>query len=314
MSDPARPPLLVLVGPTAVGKTAACLDVGRELKAEVVNADSVQVFKGLDIGSAKPSPADRALVPHHLVDVAEPWEEMSAARFAGLAQAAIAGIHSGGRRVLLAGGTGLYVRALLYGLAPAPAVDQTLRAELAGQWEALGGEALHARLAGMDPVAAARLHPADRQRVLRALEFVLQTGEPLSQRQAAHGFARARYPHLTVGLERPREEMNRRIEARCRQMWEQGLLAEVEGLLAAGVPPQAQSLRSLGYRQAVEVLTGGLGQEEALARMIQRTRAYAKRQLTWFRAIQGINWLSAEDMPGLVALARKFWLAEAILS
>lgn len=311
MSAPdAAPPLVLLVGPTAVGKTAAAVAICQELDAEVVNADSVQVYRGLDIGSAKPTPDELAAAPHHLVDVADPDQEMSAARWAGLAEAAIAGIAARGKRALVSGGTGLYVKALLHGLAPAPPVDPELRRRLRDEWEALGQAAMHARLAGLDPASAARLHPADRQRVLRALEVAVQTGQPLSARQAAHGFAPARYPYLALGLDRPREELFQRIEARCRQMWQGGLLEEVAGLLAAGLPPTAHGLNSLGYRQAVAVLTQGRDPGEALEEMIRQTRAYAKRQLTWFRALKGIHWHHPDDLPGLMARARAFWKPE----
>ena len=308
---PAAPPLVLLVGPTAVGKTAVAVTLCRELGAEVVNADSVQVYRGLDIGSAKPTLAERAAAPHHLVDVADPHQPMSAARWAGLAEVAIAAIAARGRRPLVAGGTGLYIKALLHGLAPAPAVDQDLRRRLGEQWRTQGGPALHARLAALDPEAAARLHPADRQRVLRALEVAIQTGQPWSARQAAHGFAAVRYPHLALGLERPREELNRRIERRCRQMWEGGLRQEVAALLAGGLDPAAHGLGGLGYRQMVAVLTRGRDPDQALAEMIARTRAYAKRQATWFRGLQGINWHHPDDLPGLLARARAFWNPEA---
>lgn len=309
--DSAAPPLVLLVGPTAVGKTAAAVAICRALRAEVVNADSVQVYRGLDLGSAKPTPAERAQAPHHLVDVAEPGEEMSAARWAELADRAIADIARRGRRALVAGGTGLYVKALVFGLAPAPPVDAALRARLRAEWEALGGPALHARLAGLDPTSAERLHPADRQRVLRALEFALQTGEPISRRQAGHGFVAPRHAHLALGLARPRPELNQRIEARCRAMWEGGLLDEVRGLLEAGLKPTTHSLASLGYRQAVAVLMGRQDEAGALEEMIRLTRAYAKRQITWFRGLQGINWHHPDDLPGLVGRAREFWNLEA---
>ena len=304
---PEAPALVVLAGPTAVGKTALSLDLARRWEAEIVGADSVQVYKGLDIGSAKPTPEERAQVPHHLLDVAEPTERFSAARYAELAQAAVADIHARGRRVLLVGGTGLYIKALLWGLAPAPPVDPALRAELAAQWEQRGPQALHARLAGHDPVAAGRLHPNDRQRVLRALEVCLQTGRPFSEQQRDHGFAQPRYAHLMVGLERPREELNQRIEARARAMWRGGLLAEVEALLAAGAPPDAPGLGSLGYRQAVAALNGSMQPQEALFDMIKATKAYAKRQFTWFRGVEGLHWHHADDHEGVGRRVAGLW-------
>lgn len=300
-------PLVVLVGPTAVGKTGVAIELCRRLGAEVVNADSVQVYQGLDIGSAKPTPRERALAPHHLVDVAQPDQEMSAARFAVLADDAIADIGARDKRVLVAGGTGLYIKALLWGLAPAPPVDPALRARLQEEWQAQGGEACHARLAALDPQSAARLHPADRQRVLRALEVCLLTGNPLSQMQAAHGFKQPRYAHLVLGLNLPWPELKARIAARCAQMWEQGLLDEVRGLLAGGLSPQARSLQTLGYRQALAVIAGGMDEATALAEMTSKTIAYAKRQLTWFRAIQGINWFLPQEVDALAQKAGEFW-------
>jgi tRNA dimethylallyltransferase len=224
--------------------------------------------------------------------------------------AAIAEITARGGRALVAGGTGLYIKALLFGLAPAPAVDPALRATLQGDWQAQGGQALHARLAALDPVSAARLHPADRQRVIRALEVCLQTGRPFSERLAGHGFGQARHAHLFLGLDRPRAELNQRIEARCRAMWRGGLLDEVRGLLAGGLAPDAPALASLGYRQAVAHLRGEMGEAEALAEMISRTKAYAKRQVTWFRAVPGIKWHDPRDLDGLTARARAFWSLE----
>jgi tRNA dimethylallyltransferase len=301
------PALVLLAGPTAAGKTALSLELAGRFGAEIVGADSVQVYRGLDIGSAKPTPAERARAPHHLLDVADPAEGFSAARYAELADAAIADIAGRGRRALVVGGTGLYIKALLWGLAPAPPVDQALRDQLQSQWEAEGPAALHARLAGLDPEAAARLHPNDRQRVLRALEVCLQTGAPFSRRQQAHGFARPRYPHLIIGLERPREELNQRIEARARDMWEGGLLEEVRGLLARGTPPDAPGLASLGYRQAVAVLAGDMQPQEALFDMIRATKAYAKRQLTWFRGVQGLHWHHADDHEGVGRRVAGIW-------
>ncbi|KMY66774.1 hypothetical protein AAU61_16120 [Desulfocarbo indianensis] len=298
---------MVLAGPTAVGKTSLALELCRRFRAEVVNADSVQIYRGLDIGSAKPTPAERAQAPHHLLDVADPAEDFDAARFAQLADQAIEDIRARGGRALVAGGTGLYIRALLFGLAPLPPADPALRARLQEDWLRQGPKAMHRRLAALDPPAAARLHPNDRQRVLRALEVCLQTGEPFSRRQAEHGFAQARHAYFLVGLKRPKPELDRRIARRCREMWQQGLAEEVRGLLAQGVPPQAKSLGSLGYAQAIRYLKGELDQEAALAEMIARTRAYAKRQLTWFRGMKGINWLSPDDRAAVFAAAARHW-------
>lgn len=302
-----RPALLVLVGPTAVGKTALAAELCARFDAEVVSADSVAVHRGLDIGSAKPTPAERKATPHHLIDVADPNDDFSAADFARLADAAIEDVTARSKRALVAGGTGLYVKALLHGLAPAPPKDRALRQELHAQWEAEGPEALHDRLAGLDPIAAERIHPADRQRVLRALEVCIQTGRPFSQRLHAHGFEDLRYAHVVVGLARERAELYTRIEQRCRMMFEAGLVEEVRGLLAAGADPTAKAMNSLGYRQVVKLLAGEYDESRALSETIRQTKAYAKRQMTWFKGVAGITWHHPGDIEDVAARAGRLW-------
>ena len=233
MSNPS--PLLVLAGPTASGKTGLAIELCRRFGAEVISADSVAVYRGLDIGSAKPTPEETAQARHHLIDVADPEEEFDAARFAELADKAVEDIRGRGKKVIVAGGTGLYLRALLFGLMPSPPADPGMRVELALEWERKGPEAMHRILAGMDPKSAEKLHPNDRQRVLRAIEVCRLAAKPMSELQAEHGFSDSRYEHLLVGLSRPRDELNTRIELRCRKMWEQGLLGEVRGLVERGM-------------------------------------------------------------------------------
>ena len=299
--------LLVLAGPTAVGKTGLTLELCGRFGAEVISADSVAVYRGLDIGSAKPSPQETALAPHHLIDVADPEEKFDAARFAELADRAVEDIQSRGKKVIVAGGTGLYLRALLFGLMPSPPADPRMRVELSLEWEKKGPKAMHRILAGMDPKAAGKLHPNDRQRVLRAIEVCRLAAKPLSELQAEHGFSSARYEHLLVGLFRPRDELNTRIEQRCRKMWGQGLLDEVRGLTGRGLGGQTRSLGTLGYRHALAYLGGKMTEDEALGTMIKDTRAYAKRQMTWFRGMKGLTWHQAGDLPGLVQLANDLW-------
>lgn len=302
-----KQPLLVVAGPTAVGKTQVAVELCQKFQAEVISADSVQVYRGLDVGSAKPDPEEIKLAPHHLIDVAEPTEDFDAARFVNLADKAITDIQARGKKTLVAGGTGLYIKALLHGLAQAPPVDIKLRQELLREWEEKGGQALHARLTKLDPLAAHRIHPADRQRVVRALEVSLQTGRPFSEWQAEHAFKEKRYDYLFLGLDRPRDELYRRIEMRCNVMWQKGLIKEVQKLIDQGVPPDARSLQSLGYRHALMWLQGRLSQEEALALMVKDTKAYAKRQLTWFRKINGINWHSPDDLSGIIKRVNTVW-------
>jgi tRNA dimethylallyltransferase len=300
-------PIMVLVGPTAVGKTSLAVSICQRFGAEIINADSVQVYRGLDIGSAKPIADELAAAPHHLVDVVDPDQDFDAARFAELADQAIGDIRSRGKRVLVAGGTGLYIKALLFGLAPLPPVDEKLRRELNDDWQRLGPVAMHDRLAELDAEAAGRLHPNDRQRVLRALEVCLQTGRPISAQQKEHAFASPRHQHFSVGLSRPKPELDARIVERCHAMWEQGLVDEVQGLMDRGIASDCKALGSLGYAQALRYIMRELSQEEAIAEMIARTKAYAKRQLTWFRGMEGINWHSPRDHQAIFELAARHW-------
>jgi tRNA dimethylallyltransferase len=296
-------PLIVLCGATATGKTGVAIALCQKLDGEVLGADSVQVYRGLDIGSAKPTLEEQAQARHHMVDVADPDEEFDAARFQKLADAAIGDMQGRGKRVVVAGGTGLYIRALLHGLAPAPPVDETLRVKLSMEWDESTPQVMHRRLAELDPEAAAKLHPNDRQRVLRALEVCIATGEPFSGMQKAHGFKSVRYPHALIGLMRPKPELDERIAKRCRLMWEQGFVDEVRGLLDKGVSPQARGMQSLGYRHALNYLSGEWSKEQAMELMIRDTRRYAKRQLTWFRGLEGIHWHQPDDISGMITRA-----------
>ena len=293
-------PLVVLCGATAVGKTGTAIELARRLRAEVVGADSVQIYRGLDIGSAKPTPEELAMVRHHLIDVADPDEDFDAARFMELADRAIEEIRARGKRVIVAGGTGLYIRALLHGLAPIPPVDEALRKKIAREWEEQGGAVLHERLTELDPEAAGKIHPNDRQRVTRALEVCQSSGRPLSEFWADHRFRKVRHPHVLIGLLREREELNERIALRCGLMWEQGFLDEVRGLMKQGYGSHTRSLGTLGYRHALMHLEGELDLEAARELMIRDTKAYAKRQLTWFRGLEGIHWHHPEDIQGIL--------------
>lgn len=283
--------LLVLSGPTASGKTAAALALARRFPLEIVNADSMQVYRGMDIGTAKPTDAERGDVPHHLIDVADPDEEYSAGRFVSEADAAIRGIVSRGRLPLLAGGTGMYIRALRKGLDPLPS-DPAVRAMLSRRWEAEGGAALHAELARLDPGAAAKIHPADRVRVIRALEIAAVSGRPPSALRVSWGGA-GRYRVLFLALDPGREEMYARIDRRVDAMIRAGLVEEVRGLLSRGYGPELKSMGALGYRHAASHLLRGVPLEEAAAAMKRDTRRYAKRQMTWLLGEPDVRWIPA---------------------
>jgi len=293
--------LLVIVGPTASGKTGVALRLATLFGAEIVSADSVQVYRGLDIGSAKPSAEERARVPHHLIDVVEPDQAFDAATFRALATQAIEDIQGRGKNAVVAGGTGLYVRALLGGLFGSPPKDPELRRALVEEARERGREALWQRLAEVDPEAAGRIHARDLVRVVRALEVVELCGRPLSQLQAEHGFGEQRFGYAKIGLRVPRAELYRRIEERLEAMLAAGWLEEVRALLSRW-GPQARALQSLGYRHLVAHLQGRLSLPEARALILRDTRRYAKRQLIWFRAEPDITWVEPGG-PELVARA-----------
>ena len=300
-----RPRVVAIVGPTASGKTTLAIEVARALDAEIVNADSRQIYRRLDIGSAKPTPAERAAVAHHLVDVVDPDETFNAADFARLALAAIDDIARRGRRALVVGGTGLYVKALRGGLFAGPPRDAEIRAGLERAENAEPG-VLHRRLGEVDPDAARRIHRNDRMRLVRALEVYRVTGRTISALQREHAFAQRRVEMRTLAPHWPREELYARIDARCRAMLDAGFVAEVRGLIDAGYSPDLASLRSLGYREFAAHLRGGMSFEAALAAMQQATRRLAKRQLTWFRNDPETEWL-APDAVTFIAAARGGW-------
>jgi tRNA dimethylallyltransferase len=283
--------LVGIVGPTASGKSALALDLARECGGEIVSCDSLQVYRGLDIGSAKPTVLERTLVPHHLVDVAEPDGAFSAAEYARLARAAIEDIACRGRLPILAGGTGLYLRALLEGLFPGPARDEALRARLESIAQLRGCERLHRLLSRVDPGAAQRIRVRDRVRVIRALEVYFLTGKPLSQQQGHGEQALLGHDTLIVGLAPSRTELARRVERRTEAMLAAGLIDETRALMARGLG-SARPLRAIGYRQAVAVIEGRLALEAAQVEITRDTMRYAKRQMTWFRHQAQVAWFA----------------------
>ncbi len=297
--------VVALVGPTGSGKTELSLELARRWNAEIVNADSRQIYRRLDIGSAKPTAAQRALVPHHVLDVVEPDEVFDCARYRHLALDAIADITGRGKRVLLVGGTGLYIKVLLHGMFAGPARDPTLRARLEQQ-EAAAPGSLHRQLGAVDPASAVRLHPHDRVRLIRALEVWELTGTPISAWQAAHAFAEAPFETLLLGLLLPRAELYARITARCESMVRNGLIEEVQALYAAGFDPTLPALRSLGYLEIGAYVRGRCDLPSALARMVHATRRFAKRQLTWFRGDRQVVWCPPEAR-ALESAIQSFW-------
>ena len=298
-----KPRVAALVGATATGKTAVALALAAGLRAEIVNADSLQVYRELDIGTAKPSAEERAQVPHHLIDVADPPESYDAARYCREGRAVLDDLTRRGVPPLVVGGTGLYLKALLRGLfaegEAAPGVRERVRQELAS----LGLPVLYARLIHLDPATASRLHPHDTYRIVRALEVIAATGRPMSEFIAAHRFQDAPYAVLNLGLKLDREELYRRIELRVELMLEAGWLDEVEGLLRR-YPPTLKPLQALGYRHLINYLTGRWSWDEALTLLARDTRRYAKRQFTWFGSDPSVRWFhpdQVEEMAGVLA-------------
>ncbi len=289
------PPLLAILGPTATGKSALALDLAAELDGEIINADALQVYRGLDIGTAKPTAEMRRQVRHHLVDILEPTEVYSAGEFARRARAVIAEIEGRGRRPIVAGGSGFYLRALLEGLSPLPRSDPEIRRALDQRLEAEGLPVLYDELRERDPETAERLAPGDRQRILRALEVVLSSGRPLSAWIRSQPAGATPLEAVRIGLTLPRSILYDRIAARVHAMVRRGWVAEVEGLLGRGIEPDAPAFQAIGYRQIVRYVLGTWSLEAALEDTIRATRRYAKRQETWFRSEKRVRWISALD-------------------
>lgn len=285
-------PLVAIVGPTASGKSALALRLARELCGEIVSCDSLQVYRGLDVGSAKATSAERAAIPHHLLDVADPGEVFSAADYARLARAALHAVRARGRLPIVAGGTGLYLRALLVGLFEGPPRDEALRRRLEAIGDRFGDEKLHRLLGRVDPAAAGRIGPRDRVRVVRALEVYRVTGRPISEEQRRGSEPLRGYRTLVVGLDPGRAALRAAIEARTRQMLAQGLVDEVRGLLSRGTDPLARPLQAIGYRQALSVLQGEMRLEDAEGAIVSATLRFAKRQMTWFRHQEDVRWFA----------------------
>ncbi|MBI3078034.1 MAG: tRNA (adenosine(37)-N6)-dimethylallyltransferase MiaA [Deltaproteobacteria bacterium] len=304
MSEQGVPRVVVVLGPTATGKGALARQLARAFGGEIISADSMKVYRGLDIGTAKPTAAERQAVPHHLLDICELTETFSAGAFREAASRLVRELWAAGKLPIVVGGTGLYIKALTRGLVAAPSRDPGVRAALDHEIAARGPAQLHARLARVDPESAARLHPADAVRIVRALEVHALTGRPLSALHAQHRFTEAPFRVLKLGLTVPRAELDARINARAERMVAQGLCSEVATLLDQGHAPTLAPLLAPGYREMVAHLRGQLGLDEALRRMQQRTRAFAKRQLTWFRPDLETRWLPAsapDAAPGAVA-------------
>lgn len=306
-------PLVVLVGPTAVGKSDIGLRLARALETDLLTADSRQVYRGMDIATDKPTAAQQQEVPHRLIDLVDPDESFNAGQYRDLALQEIERLYEERRLPLIVGGTGLYVRTLIHGLCDAPRADQAFRASLLQKAQGQGRYFLHAELAQVDPELAARLHPHDEVKIVRALEVFHLSGRRLSDVQQQHRFAEHPFSVLMIGLNRERAPLYRRIDERVESMFARGVVEETAHLLAKGYGREAGAMKGLGYQQVAGYLAGDYDRGEAL-RLLQRdTRHYAKRQLTWFRKEPGLQWrlLGEQDAPedvagGLMEVVRSF--------
>ncbi|MBN2560341.1 MAG: tRNA (adenosine(37)-N6)-dimethylallyltransferase MiaA [Phycisphaerae bacterium] len=293
MTAPKRdqPSIILLLGCTASGKSAVSLELARRLNAEILSIDSMQVYRRMNIGTAKPSPTELAAVPHHLIDVAEPSESFSVGRFVEMADRTVVEITSRRRCVLAVAGTPLYLMGLMYGMFDGPSADESLRARLRQRAEQEGKAALHAELANVDPQSADRIHPNDYKRIERALEVWHLTGRPLSEQQWQWSASAMRYPAKVVGIRREKEDNSRRINARAQAMIEAGLVDEVRSLLAEPCGLGEQARQALGYAQILAHLRGEMSLGDAIEEIKIQTRRLAKHQRTWFRKFTVTRWL-----------------------
>lgn len=291
--------IIIICGPTAVGKTRVSIELAKQFNGEIVSADSQQVWRGMDIGTAKADLTERSHVPHHLIDVVNPDEHFDAAKFLELADRAISDIGSRGKLPFVVGGTGMYLRMLVNGLCEAPPQDSEIRKQIEDEIEARGLQALHDRLGEIDPESALSIHPNDRTRIIRALEIYELTGMPANDFRKVHCYSEKRYDAFKIGLNIEREELYRRIDERIDCMLEKGLLDEV-AVLMERYGSEAQGLRAVGYREFVHHLKGEVSLDEATELAKRNSRRFAKRQLTWFRADDEIKWYHPDEIVSMM--------------
>ncbi|MBE6959979.1 MAG: tRNA (adenosine(37)-N6)-dimethylallyltransferase MiaA [Ruminococcaceae bacterium] len=301
--------IICVAGPTASGKTALAVELAKELNGEVVSCDSMQIYRRMDIGTAKPTEEEKQGIVHHMLDVAEPWEEFSVSRYCAMAAPIVDDIIARGKTAIIAGGTGLYMDSLIRGndFAPFPATG--MREKLEAQADAEGMAAMHALLSSIDPCSAARLPVNDRKRILRALEVYYETGETITAHNIKTQAIPPRYTPVWLGLDfADRADLYSRIDLRVSLMLEQGLEAEIRSLLAEGIPPKCTAMQAIGYKEFVDALDGKITINEAADQVRQSSRRYAKRQLTWFRRNPNMHWLirnADTKMDKIIADARQ---------
>ncbi len=301
-----KPKIVVICGPTASGKTSVAIRLARKFGGEIISADSRQIYRHLDIGSAKPTAEEQALARHHLIDIVEPDEDFDARKFGVLSRAAA--METIGRKMIpiVAGGTGLYIKSMLYGLFEDYPSAPKVRRELKYEAEKFGGGVLHERLKKTDPETAERLHPNDVQRIVRALEVYEVSGKPISQLHREHRFSEETFDALKIGLFLERNILYDQIDHRIDAMIAEGLLDEVRSLVERGYASDLESLKAIGYSHMIGFLQGRLSWEEAVETLKRDTRRYAKRQMTWFRADPGINWMEPSEIEAMATLVERF--------
>ena len=306
-----KPRIVIILGPTGVGKSEVAIRVALEVRGEIISADSLQVYRYLEVGTGKPGPEQRQGVPHHLMDLLDPDEEFNVALFRDRALKADEEIRRRRKNTIVCGGTGLYIKALIHGLFVGPGRIPEIRKGLEEEMAEKGIGVLYERLKEVDPDGAVSIHPNDRQRILRALEVFGHTGTEMSRWQGDHGFKENAFESLKIGLNRERQELYGLIERRCEEMMTRGLVGEVEGLVNRGYSLDLKPLQSMGYRHVGHYLRGEMSLDEALALMKRDTRRLAKRQLTWFRADQDIHWFHPENERKEILEATKSFLSDS---
>jgi tRNA dimethylallyltransferase len=304
--DTPKPDIVVICGPTGIGKTSTAISLAEMYNGEIVGADSMQIYQLMEIGTAKPTPEEQVRVPHHMVDIIRPDTPFDAARYEKMARDVISSLHARGKLPIVAGGTGFYIKALTQGLFDTIPTDPMVRERLQNETLSLGNDVLHKRLENLDPETAKRLHPNDTYRIVRALEVFEVTGKPLSAHHQGHQFAGQYFRQLKIALTIPRELLYERINFRVDLMLNAGLLNEVRMLLEKGYAPELKSMQSIGYRHMVDFIQGRLSWEEAVRTMKRDTRHYAKRQMVWFKKDPEVHWMGPDQLPEMQGLVEDF--------
>jgi tRNA dimethylallyltransferase len=301
-----KPKVIIICGPTGIGKTAVGINLAEKFGGEIIGADSMQIYRHMDIGTAKPTLEERRRVAHHMVDIVDPDEDFDAVQFAERARIGIAALSQRSRLPFVVGGTGLYIKALLHGLFQSELIDPKIRQRLRQQLDQGGSSLLYERLQRIDPETAGRLHPHDSYRIIRALETVESSGKPISKHHQDHGFQDDPYNTLKVGLRIDRQKLYAQLDGRVDAMIQAGLVEEVKKLLAMGYAAELKSMQSIGYRHVVEFIAERLPWEECVRTLKRDTRRFAKRQFTWFGADPHIKWYEPDQLHEITRLMEKF--------